>query len=311
MTTGSTYVRLAGHDYKFVDCDQDAWLNELKAGNERSLEIASLSLWRVLLLSTNVVFDIGSYNGMYSLVSARTRPQAVTVAFEPMPLSYGTLVLNLLGNAVSGSVVALNAALGDRTGHSHIASLFGAYVMASGESLVERSWPHEYSVQVLRLDDVWQQEGAVQGWGFGALRQIPNLIKIDVEGAESSVLVGMSKTLEDADPKPDIIVECLTPESLLSVMSRVSWASHLIYVDDHNLSYTPLPTDGTSFAQPGNYWITNRTSDNIERVVDDARRIAVNSNWGVLNRYSRSRNLTRRCSTAISRWSRRITAAGR
>jgi len=218
---------------------------------------------------------------MYSLVSARNAPFAKTVAFEPMPLSYGALVLNAMNNQSAASISAVNAALGEQTCRAQISSMSGPYVMASGESLVEQGWEHTFDIDVLRLDSVWEGDWCIQGWPASALRHVPDLVKIDVEGYEVAVLNGMRNTLHRRSTGPDLLVECISASALVELASAIDWEAEIRYVDEANVEIVSVPLDGSKFAAPGNYWITSRSGSSAEAIMEVALALARHEQWGI------------------------------
>lgn len=127
----------------------------------------------------DVVFDIGAYHGVWALILARNAREVV--AFEPNPGTFQvlreTIAVNRARN-VFASPVAVGAVSGS-------ADFFGT---GSGASL--RQGEHRASrsrVSVETLDTFVQDRGSM-----------PDVIKIDVEGAEHQVLTGARRCLAHA-----------------------------------------------------------------------------------------------------------------
>lgn len=260
-----TRVHLAGHELRFVDVGQDSWLQGLKAGNTSHLEKMSLSLWQVLSTRVQCVLDIGSFNGMYSLLATVSNKSVRALAVEPMPMTYGVLCLNALLNGVDNRLTAVNAAASSISGRATVASPSGAYVMSSGESLLASDGAYTYDTPTLRLDDIWELRDCFQGWPIEKLRASFDLVKVDVEGFEAEVLRGMHASIRAAKQAPDLIVEMLSEESFAEVTGSVDWGAEFYFIDDLrgqvNLQHP------YSFGGPGNYWITQRNPSVVQEIV--------------------------------------------
>ena len=125
--------------------------------------------------------DIGANVGVYTILACAVKG-ATGICCEPVPETYGRLVENLRANDLSERVEALNIGLADKD---------GALVFTSGENTTnhvvaenERSTA-SVSVKVAPLDSVLQGRA-------------PSVLKIDVEGFETTVLAGASATLGSA-----------------------------------------------------------------------------------------------------------------
>ena len=124
-----------------------------------------------------VFLDVGANQGLFSLLAGRNPHCRRVVALEPVASTYRTLCANVAANGLEDRVVAVQAALSDRTGrgtmtvspsHSGVATL-GGHLDAG-----QRSEP----VRLTRLDDL---DPAL----FAGL---PVFAKVDVEGHEAVAL---------------------------------------------------------------------------------------------------------------------------
>lgn len=137
------------------------------------------------LTFSDVFYDLGACIGLYSLHAAR-RSQAV-VAFEPEPEIRKHLVSNIELNELS-NIMVLPYALSDV---SKITYLYTDGVSGKSPSLQDLGFKDQITVRTLRLDDVVYIEKV----------KAPDVIKIDVEGAEVHVLKGMKLVMEDHPPR--------------------------------------------------------------------------------------------------------------
>ena len=127
----------------------------------------------------DIVFDIGAYHGVWAMLLARSVREVV--AFEPNPGTFAVLEQMIAVNRAD-NVTAYRVAIG---GEASVADFWGT---GSGASLREggnRMARNRVSVETLD--------------GFAARRQrLPDVIKIDVEGAEHEVLRGARQCLAHA-----------------------------------------------------------------------------------------------------------------
>jgi FkbM family methyltransferase len=147
-----------------------------------------------------VIYDAGASIGLFSLYAAITK-RAEIYAFEPEAQNYATLEMNSMLNRdkMFRPLTALNVALSDSVGLGHIhARTYGA-----GEhgKILDRAITqdtkagfnpeHIQAVLKLPLDE------AVKMCNFPA----PSFLKIDVDGAEASVLRGATSLLQNGSLK--------------------------------------------------------------------------------------------------------------
>jgi FkbM family methyltransferase len=127
----------------------------------------------------DVVFDIGAYHGVWAVLLARHAREVV--AFEPNPGTFEvlreTIAVNRARN-VSASPVAIG-------GESSTADFWGTGSGASLRPGQHRSSRNRVTVETL---DSFVDHGAPR----------PDVIKIDVEGAEHQVLMGARRSLTHA-----------------------------------------------------------------------------------------------------------------
>ena len=130
------------------------------------------------------VFDIGAHAGFYTLLLSRAVGASGKVfAFEPWPANITDCLAHVRMNQLSNVVVVPAA----------VAKTPGLASFASGESSsTGRLAPTDTAVRVacLTLDELLATERF----------PVPDVIKIDVEGAESQVLEGAGKLLRQHGP---------------------------------------------------------------------------------------------------------------
>jgi FkbM family methyltransferase len=156
-----------------------------------------------LLSPGDVFYDVGANVGWYSLLAARTvGSTGKVVAFEPSVSNAALLQENITANRLT-NVTTIAAAVTDQNGWATF--LYGGSLEgrlskddceAQAERRAGRKTPKRSSVvPILALDS----------WLAATEQPPPNVLKIDVEGAEVGVLRGMAQTLRSA--KPALIIE--------------------------------------------------------------------------------------------------------
>ncbi len=131
------------------------------------------------------VVDVGANIGYFTLLLAKkVGSQGRVIAFEPFSVVYEVLEKNVALNGY-GNVTLVNKAVAGRSaavGFSHV----GTDLLSSIERIVPDSLNH---VSAVSLDDY-----------FGPVHRRVDFVKVDVEGAELSVLEGMQGILQNDHP---------------------------------------------------------------------------------------------------------------
>jgi FkbM family methyltransferase len=147
---------------------------------------AALSLLPPETRSSPVVLDVGANVGTYSEAFRKLAPDSTLYCFEPSKASFSDLSRRFAGD---NRIHLVNAAVGDSIG---IARLWSDKPGSALGSLTKRrlnhfniDFEHQEEVPVITLDS-WQSESHV----------FPDIIKLDVEGHELTVLRGAKKALE-------------------------------------------------------------------------------------------------------------------
>ncbi len=142
-----------------------------------------------------VAYDIGANLGYVSLsLAKRVGSRGRVIAFEPFPQSIANFRKNIEINSIE-NIRLLEFAASDHAGEVAIRVLENP----STASLVwhrENASAKQFTIRAVRIDDL-VEAGDIP---------FPNFVKIDVEGAEASVLQGMRRTIAAA--RPILFVEC-------------------------------------------------------------------------------------------------------
>jgi FkbM family methyltransferase len=143
------------------------------------------------------VVDAGAHHGLYTLLASKRVGRAGrVVAIEPSARERARLQRHLRVNRCPNVVVG-ECALGEREGWSQLHLVEGEHDWCNSLQMPNVNGETQtQAVQVCRLDVVAQALD---------IRQI-DFLKLDVEGAELSVLQGMGRLLE-TNPRPVILAE--------------------------------------------------------------------------------------------------------
>lgn len=150
-------------------------------------EMEDMSFLLHLLRKEDLFADIGANVGSYTVL-ASAEIGARTYAFEPSESTYKHLQTNIRLNDIADKATAYNIALGAAPGKLQFTvGLDTMNHMVSGQ--------HEENIAEVQVDTLDNVLGA----------ETPLLLKIDVEGFESEVLKGATRTLQQQTLKAILI----------------------------------------------------------------------------------------------------------
>jgi FkbM family methyltransferase len=202
----------------------------------------TLCLVRALLGKGDIFIDVGANVGVISLVaSKRVGPTGHVYSFEPSLREYENLRDNLERNNAA-HVKPLHAAVASSSGHatlrvapsshSGLNTLGGTLSYAVGTERIEQ-------VATITLDDFVDHEKIAR----------VALVKLDVEGAEGSVLQGAERVLRDL--RPSLIFEVFSRSleangsSVKNVEDQLRRARYQLYsISDDSARLHPLDVLG-------------------------------------------------------------------
>jgi FkbM family methyltransferase len=149
-----------------------AWLGRL--------ETDALADFAAHIDGNAVVWDVGANVGLYTLAAARRARQVV--AFEPAAENVAALTRHLSINRLKNVEIVAAA----------VSNVEGTARLAAGASPSEFRLADEGEPVPCVTLDAWRQSSGAPA---------PDVIKIDVEGAESAVLDGAAETIRAALPR--------------------------------------------------------------------------------------------------------------
>jgi FkbM family methyltransferase len=153
------------------------------------------------LRDSDVFFDVGANIGLFTIPAARAVECGKVVAFEPVPLNAALLELNVELNRLC-NVEVHKLAVGETEGISDlVVCRDGAF--ASLRDTGRRPTTGSMPVRVSSLDAFCDSHNIS-----------PDVMKIDAEGAEMSILRGAIRLLNDAARKPRALLVELNPTNL-------------------------------------------------------------------------------------------------
>lgn len=222
--------------------DPDADLVSRRLHEDGQWEPFETRLWLAAQRRGDVVVDVGANLGYFSLLSALAwRAPGPVFAFEPAADNFDLLCSNLAANDCAGQVEPVQAALGSR----------------GGDVLLMRSDTNRGDHQVYAGDGQRAAEPVrlLRGDAFLAPRvDRIDLLKIDTQGSELDVLLGLWPLLERSRACLRILVE-LTPYSLLlagssgrALIERLAALDLPLAIVDH-LEHRLVPSDAGALAR--------------------------------------------------------------
>lgn len=186
-----------------------------------------------------VILDVGAHHGYYSLLAMRKAgPSGMAIAFEPNPNTAARMRENIgLNNASNIRLFEIACTAEEQT-----LELFegpdwnvGRSSLASDNAKSGGKLGRKYSVRGRPLDDVVAEVSP----------QRIDLLKVDVEGAEMTVLKGAAKTLDKYHPYVMIEVDArwlksfgTTPEMLDAFLAEHGYGPGTV-IDGTNKGYAP------------------------------------------------------------------------
>ena len=170
----------------------------------------ALNLFASLSKYSNTVLDIGANSGLFSLVAAKSNPEAEVFAFDILPEAYHVLFDNLILNNLLGKVDIQLIGIGEKGGTFYAPFNNISSEMPSALSLdCKPINDDQVKVSIKSLDEI-----CIPRYVGKKL-----CIKIDVEGTEVDIFLHGSETLRII--KPDIICEVLPGARRIDIYDKI------------------------------------------------------------------------------------------
>lgn len=159
-----------------------------------------------------LVYDIGGYTGLMSVLAALANRETTVHLFEPMDRTVERAKINVKANGVDRRVKLHNKAASNEAGEASINLYREENFLGTGNSIYDKNIPIQdvKKIQCVRIDD------HLSGLS-------PQIVKIDVEGHELACLRGMLGTIKTARPKMIVEVWEHTRWDVLSLLSDLDY----------------------------------------------------------------------------------------
>lgn len=184
--SGFSRLRVAGVELVFATDDPVArkrFYPDYEQG--RVFEPGLTGLLAARLPTSRCFVDVGAFLGYYTCLASKLMPDdALIHSFEIDPINYTLLRRNVSLNATHADVFVHNVGIADYTGLGHYRR--GHDRFGAENKLVPDEESSGIAAPVTSLDDFFATSGP------------PDIVKIDVEGGELRVLLGMARLLSDA-----------------------------------------------------------------------------------------------------------------
>jgi FkbM family methyltransferase len=188
-------------------------------------EPGSLATWSRLATRSATIADVGAHVGYFSMIAALAHPEAKIHAFEPVDQVHARLSVNIRSNNVQ-NVKLYQAGVSSEPGWADISVRFSGNLLSTGSTLEHAAADAQLKrIRLRTLDEV-----------FADTRL--DLIKIDVEGHEMSVLRGARQVLKR--DRPAVLLEALRDaplDTLLAEFDPLGYDSH--WVTEHDGTLVP------------------------------------------------------------------------
>jgi len=219
---------------KYDKSSFDIYLNGIEHGWDRT----SIRIWKDLCEKAVTIFDVGTNIGLYCLTATKSNPSATVYGFEPSNNSYQKLLKNIEIN--KSPILHEKLALSDQVGQAtfYDSSIHTAVSSLKLNSNLQSDNLISYQVDVTTFDN-YVQDNKIE---------TVDLISIDVEELEESVLKGMQGTL--AKHAPTLLVEVLNDasgEKIQAILDRFHYQYFFINEDGF------LNVTNALNARPSNY----------------------------------------------------------
>ena len=201
---GTFVVDVLGHD--LVMQHTNRWIeNDLFWRGLFGYEGASMRAWLVLAKRARTIVDVGANTGLFSLTARCVNPKAAIHAFEPIPEFYSTLERNNDSN--DARIIIHRSALSNEPGvlpmfmpQEFAGNVYSASLSKDHYLKYQQSTPRIFEVSVEVFDELAHRS---------AIEDV-DLMKVDAEGFDFKVLMGMEQTL--VRDTPDVLIEISSDE---------------------------------------------------------------------------------------------------
>lgn len=231
-----------------MECDNDDTVVKTLhwAGFFAGWEPTSLRLWAGLSATAARVFDIGAYTGIYGLLAAARSERSRVACIEGCGRNYDRLVHNVAINGLADRIACVPGVATRASGPTVLYERYAGDGILSSVHSMSRAGGEPIAVEGIAIDDLVER----LAWGP------PDLVKIDVEGAEPEVLAGMGRTLVEA--APDILLEANSAAALARSLAELPAGYRCFAIDEQAATVHEVAAAETAADCGRNYLLTVR-----------------------------------------------------
>jgi len=209
---GFVPCQAASTDFTLFHANDDvvAWEYLWFGADQYETEI--VTTWIQWCKESSLVYDIGAYTGLMSILAALSNKETQIHLFEPMDRTIERAKINIKANYVEQSIQLHNKAASDSEHEASINLYREENFLGPGNSIYDKNLPilDVKKIQCIKIDDYLPD-----------LK--PTIIKIDVEGHEKECLAGMIETIKRSRPKMIIEVWEHTRKEVLSQLTELGY----------------------------------------------------------------------------------------
>lgn len=171
-----------------------------------------ISVWLEWCREPSLVYDVGAYTGVMSVLAALSNSETNIHLFEPIDRTVERAKINIRSNGIGKQVKLHNKAVSDRGGSEKINLYRNEDFLGTGNSIYNKDIEvvDEKTIQCVMLDEHLPELS-------------PTIVKIDVEGHELACLIGMKNTLRRSKPKMIIEVWEHTRNEVLGFLNELGY----------------------------------------------------------------------------------------
>lgn len=188
---GFVPCRAAGVDFVLFHADDDVVAWEYLWFGDDAYEPEITAQWVEWARGAKLIYDIGAYSGLMSVIAGKVAPGAKIHLFEPMDRTIERAKVNLVANSLAGRRMTLhNRAASSDAGKVDINLYRNEDFLGTGNSIYDKGVP----IRAVKTIETVVVDQYLPG-------KLPDLVKIDVEGHELQTLRGMEQTILAARPR--------------------------------------------------------------------------------------------------------------
>ncbi|MFG2960042.1 FkbM family methyltransferase [Streptomyces sp. NPDC048291] len=188
-------------------------------------EPGTLAAWSRLAAQSSTIADVGAHVGYFSMIAAHANPKAKVHSFEPVDQIHARLSVNVRSNGVQ-NIKLHQAGVSSEPGWADISVRFSGNLLSTGSTLEGGAPDAQHKrIQLLTLDEVFAETKL-------------DLVKIDVEGHEMSVLHGARQVLKR--DRPTLVMEALVDASLDDLIAEFEPLGYEVHwIAEHDGALVP------------------------------------------------------------------------